>query len=107
MRERVSLDEQETILSIVPSQIRSRISVYSCIPADVRYYKRMSVDHPAEVAVIREDDYGIEIEIPSSWFRRPKKPNRRQMSEEQRAASVARLSAAREKQKGGVNHGNV
>jgi hypothetical protein len=101
MREGITLDEQETILNITPAQISSRISVYSSISADMRYYKKLAVDHPAEVSVIREDEYGIEIQIPSSWFRRPKPPNKRQVSDEQRAAMAARLAAAREKRKGG------
>ena len=104
MRESISLDEQETILNIVPTQISDRIHVYTCISADIRYYKKLAADHPAEVVITRCDNSGVEIEIPSTWFRRPKKPNRRQMNEEQRAETAARLATARKNTKGGACH---
>ena len=87
--------EQETIINIVPAQVGNRINIYSCIPADVRYYRKLVADNPGDVIMIREDGYGIEIEIPFSWLRRPKPPKR--MSDDQRAAAALRLQLARER----------
>ena len=94
-----SFGEQETVLIIVPAQTGNRINIYSCIPADVRYYRKLVADNPDAAILIREDSYGIEVEIPSSWFRRPKPQHKRQLSEEQKAAVSARLQLAREKRK--------
>ena len=98
---KVSLDEQETILNIVPAQISNRISVYTSNPVDVRYYRKLADTHPDEVTVLKSDGYGMEVELPVSWFRRPKPPNKRQMTDEQRAATAARLQLARQKKQEG------
>ena len=103
MKESVSLDEQETILNIVPAQISKRMSIYSCIPPEVRYCRKLANEHPEEVIVIKENDYGIEIEVPASWYRRPKPPAKKTMTVEQRAEAAARLAEARKKRKGGAN----
>lgn len=99
MKERISLDEQETILNIVPAQISDRVSVYTCIPADVKYFRKLASEHPDEAVIIKADGYGLEIEIPASWYRRPKPHKKRQMTDEQREATAARLSAARQKRR--------
>ena len=103
MKESVSLDEQETILNIVPAQISKRMSIYTCIPPDIRYCRKLADDHPEDVIVIKEDDYGIEIEVPASWYRRPKPPAKKSLTADQRADLAARLAEARKKRKGGAN----
>lgn len=100
-RVNLSFDEQEEILNYLPRQSSDRMSAYSCIPAGIRYYQGLLEQYPDEVKLIKADRYGIEVELPASWYRRPKKPNKRILSEDQRAEAAARLAAAREKRKGG------
>ena len=97
----VPQDEQEEILNLFPKQTSDRMSAYSCIPAGIRYYQKLLEQFPDEVTLVKADQYGIEVELPASWYRRPKKPNKRNLSDDQRAEAAARMAAIREKRKGG------
>lgn len=94
-----ALDEQEETLNVFPKQADDRMFAYSCIPAGIRYYRRLLEQYPDDVRLIKEDQYRIDVELPSSWYRRPLPPRKRIMTDEQRAAAVERLKAAMEKRK--------
>lgn len=96
----IPYDEQETDYLVVPSQVADYVEVFSCVPSDVRYYLRLAAEHPDEVKITHEDKYGLDLRIPASWFRRPKPPRQRNLTDEQKAATAARLAAARAKQQG-------
>ena len=103
----VSAAEQETCINYFPRQVTDRMSVYSCIPGEVRYYLKLASDYPEDVRILTQDKYGIGVEMPSAWYRRPKPPNKRNLTEEQKAAAAARLTAARaRKGSGGDEQGD-
>lgn len=101
MSQRVNVpqDEQEEILNLFPKQTSDRMSAYSCIPAGIRYYQGLLEQYPDEVKLIKADQYGIEVDLPVSWYRRPKPPAKKNLTADQRAAAAARLSAARQKRR--------
>ena len=65
-RRSVSADEQETTINFFPPSISSVVNVYSCIPSEIRYYLRMAEEYPEDVKIVRDDGYGIDVELPSS-----------------------------------------
>ena len=71
------------------------MNVYSCIPHETRYLRNLAQEHPDEVRIIREDAFGIDVELPVSWFRRPKPPCKKNFTEEQRNALAERLRSMR------------
>ena len=102
MSQRVNVpqDEQEEILNVFPKQTTDRMSAYSCIPAGIRYYQGLLERFPDDVKLIKADQYGIEVDLPLSWYRRPKPPAKKNLTDDQRAAAAARLKASRQKRKG-------
>ena len=87
-----SLDEQETIINILPSQITDRANVYSTVPAFVNRMWKLHEQYPAEVTVEKDDQYGTEFSVPKDWIKvKPKK----KMSEEQKQILKERLASLR------------
>lgn len=95
----VSLDEQETIICMYPKQIQDFAEVYSCIPAVMNRLRKLAGSDPDCVRIEKEDDIGLFAQVPASWIciRRPRKVI---MTDEQKAAAAARLTAARNNRKG-------
>ena len=79
------------------------ITVFSNETRYVQHIKRLAEQYPDDVVIkVDETDLpegGMIAWMPKAWFRMPKPPAKRgPMSEEQRAAAVARLAAYREAQ---------
>ncbi len=96
----VSLEEQETTISLFPKQVLEKAEIYSCIPSTMNRLRKYAEQFPDDVKVTREDQIGIFVNVPASWvtIRRPRQVI---LSDEQRAAAAERLQAARQKKKGG------
>ena len=90
----VSLDEQETTITIYPSQVQNYAEVYSCIPGMMKKLRKLAADNPDDVRIEKEDDIGIFVQVPARWIqiRRPKQVH---LSEEQREAVAERMRLAR------------
>lgn len=95
-RTTVSLEEQETTISIFPSQIQDYAEVYTCMPGMMRKLRKFAETDPEEVKIEREDDIGLFAHVPARWIQ-IRKPKQMHMSEEQREAAAERLREARMK----------
>lgn len=73
------------------------ISYWSSDPTEIRYMRGLAEKH--KEVTITQDDQSDEpcmgIRVPSSWYRRPKPPAKRNLTEEQKEASRIRLANAR------------
>ena len=97
---KVGLDEQETTINLYPKQVQDYAEVYSCIPTTMRKLRRMADSDPDLVRIVKEDGVGLFAQVPLSWII-IRKPKQVQLTDEQRAATAARLAAARAKRGGG------
>ena len=88
-----TLDEQETIINIDPTQSSRFATVYTTIPTDLKKMWKLAEKYPDEVKILHDDKWGSEFQIPRKWVS-IKKP--RTMTEEQRLAASERLAKARE-----------
>ena len=96
-RKTVPQEEQETIINLSPGD-KGRAIAYTCVPNMVKRLYQYASDYPGQVQILADDGYGVDASIPASWVTvKPRK--KREMSEEQRQAAVARLAAARERKK--------
>lgn len=96
-RKTVPQEEQETIINLSPAD-KGKAIVYTCVPNMVKRLYQYAGEYPGQVKVIADDGYGVDASIPAGWVTvKPRK--KREMSEEQRQAAVARLAAARERKK--------
>jgi len=69
-----SLDEQETVIIVRPSQIDGEANVYSSIPSMIYHMNKLQTKHPDKVKLIRSDKYGAEFSVPRDWVKvRPKR----------------------------------
>lgn len=75
------------------------ISYWSSDPTEIRYMRNLAEKH--KEVTITQDDQSDEpcmgIRVPSSWYRRPKPPAKRNMSDEQKEKIKERLKDARQK----------
>ena len=94
MNEKVQMDEQETIINIVPAQISKKAEVYSCIPAMVTRLKKLASTRPDAVRIVSEDSRSVTAEVDRSCIKISPK---RIVPDEQRKAASERLAAARAK----------
>lgn len=92
----VSLDEQETTITIYPSQVQNYAEVYSCIPGMMKKLRKLAADNPDDVRIEKEDDIGIFVQVPVKWVR-IRRPKQVHLSEEQRKAAAERMRLARDK----------
>ena len=96
-RKRVSLEEQETTITLSPGD-KNAAMVYTCVPHMIKRIYQYARDYPDQVMIYADDGYGVDAELPASWG--SLKPRRkRTMSDEQKQAAAARLAAARERKK--------
>ena len=92
-RKSVSMEEQETNITLCP--LDEDATVYSCVPAVVKRIYKYAAEYPDKCRIDHDDGYGVICYVPPDWISfKPRK--KRQMTEEQRAASAARLAAMRE-----------
>ena len=91
-----SLDEQETIINLLPKALSSKAHIHSTSPVFITKLRKLHKAHPDDVALLK--DYGNELdaEVDASWIRISPK---RKVSPEQAAQSAARLAAYRQQQK--------
>lgn len=90
------LEEQETIVNVVPKQINEKAFVYTTIPSELKRLWKLHKSNPDDVLIVRDDKYGTEFAIPRRWvtIRKP-----RAVSEEQRRASAERFAMYRAQKK--------
>jgi len=92
VRKTVSLDEQETSISLSPQD--QNAVVYSCEPAVIRRLYSYAAENP-QCVITRDDGYGVICEMPKEWvIYRPRK--KRQLSDEQKQAAAERFHRYRE-----------
>ena len=65
----------------------------------INLIRKFAEDYPDEVKICSEDEGGVLAHIPVSWFRPPREPVKRQMSEEWKQMAAERLKKAREAKK--------
>ena len=68
---------------------------YSDDPKWVNRIRQMATDN-AEVQIINDDDESVLAHCPVSWFKPPKPPIKRNMTDEQRKAAAERMKNARD-----------
>lgn len=90
----VSVEEQETTISLFPSQVQNYAEVYSCIPGMVKKLRKLAAIHPDDVKIEKEDGIGIFVQVPAQWIQ-IRKPKQMHLTEEQREAAAERLKRAR------------
>lgn len=68
---------------------------YSDDPKWVNRIRQMTTDN-AEVQIVNDDDESVLAHCPVSWFKPPKPPIKRNMTDEQRKAAAERMKNARD-----------
>jgi len=61
------LEEQETVFAL--DYVNKRCQVYSSKPAVCESLMELLRDHPEEVKLLADDEYGTMIEIPNKWVK--------------------------------------
>ena len=85
-----SLDEQETVINIVPTIVSKRAEVFSCIPTMMKKLRKLYKDHPEDVD-LSEKDGCVTATVPAAWIKIA--PKRRcTLSDEQKRANAERLA---------------
>ena len=65
-------------------------------PKYINMIHKLAGEYPEQVEIRPEDEGGIVAHVPVSWFRAPRPPIKRQISDEQRQMAAERLRKARE-----------
>ena len=89
-------NEQETVYIVRPAD--SMVSVYSCVPADLRHLDKLVSEHANEARVISADDYGRKYLIPKAYMQKPRPPYKKNLTPEQRQALSERAKLIRQRQ---------
>lgn len=97
MSHNYTIDEQETIINMLPATVSKQAEIYSCVPQMVSRLRKLAEDNPKDVAIM-EDDGAVTATVPLSWIKIAPKI-KRQMTEEQRQANIERLARYREAMK--------
>lgn len=93
-RKSVSLLEQETTIGLDPVN-RDQAYVYSSVPAMINNLYKWRDEYPGMVTLEKDDGYGVQALVPSSWVScKPRK--KRVLSDEQKARAAENLRKARE-----------
>lgn len=88
---------QETAIEYVKGD--KYATFYSGEPKYIKMIHKFAEDYPDKVKICSEDEGGVLIHIPVSWFRAPRPPIKRQMSDEQKQMAGERMKKAREAKK--------
>lgn len=67
---------------------------YSDEPKWVNRIRQLAADN-ADVQIVSDDGYGVLAHCPVSWFKSPKPPIKRNMTDEQRRAAAERMKNMR------------
>ena len=87
------LDEQETTINVMPTQISNTAYVYTSVPSTLERLWKLYEQYPDQVSIVLDDQYGTEFSVPKDWIKiKPK----RQISDEQKEILKGRLAALRE-----------
>lgn len=91
-KHRVTLEEQETSISMCP--LDKEAMVYSCVPRMMQRLDKLAEEYPDQCHTDPGDGLGVICYVPASWvsIRPPRKCNK---TPEERAATAARLNAAK------------
>ena len=65
-RKRVSLEEQETTITLSPGD-KNAAMVYTCVPHMNKRIYQYARDYPDQVMIYADDGYGVDAELPASW----------------------------------------
>lgn len=74
----------------------NHVNFYSTEPKFKRLIHQYAEQYPGQVEIRFEDTESIMCHVPKSWFKPPKPPIKRQMTDEQRQAASERMKKARE-----------
>ena len=72
------------------------LSGYSSETKYINKMRKLLQEHPNEVKVISDDDYGMMVHVPKKWFKAPNVPRTRVLTEEQKQQAADRLKKMRE-----------
>lgn len=90
--ERIQISKEEQETTIVISPYTKTAKMYSCVPSMIKKIEGITDDQ--DVKTLRNDRYGIMVEVPMRWIKIAK-PQKRAYTEEQRNALRERLEKAR------------
>ena len=85
---------QETAIEYIKGE--KHATFYSSEAKYINMIHRFAEQYPEQVSIYSEDEEGVLAHVPISWFRAPKPPIKRQMTEGQRQMAAERLKKARE-----------
>ena len=85
---------QETCIEFVKGE--PMLSWYSSDSKWIARMVQLANERPDEVKIICEDEDGLMVHCPASWFKPPKPPIKRDLTPEQRAELAERMKQARE-----------
>ena len=92
METKIPLDEQETIINLVPAKVSKKAEVYTCIPKMMERLKKLASERPELVRITSDNGFQLTAEVDASCVKIAPK---RRMSEEQRHAAAERFAAMR------------
>lgn len=72
-----------------------KLSWYTSDPKWMRKINFYMAEYPNEIKVDFKDDDGIQVSCPVSWFKPPKPPIKRNLTDEQKQAAADRMAKAR------------
>ena len=95
MKSAYALDEQETIINVLPTVVSDKAEIYTCIPPMMNRLLKLQQEYPSDVVVSQGDGY-INATVPRDWIK--VQPKRKcTLTAEQKQANAERLKAYRNK----------
>ena len=95
MKSAYALDEQETIINVLPTVVSDKAEIYTCIPPMMNRLLKLQQEYPSDVVVSQGDGY-INATVPKDWIK--VQPKRKcTLTAEQKQANAERLKAYRNK----------
>ena len=85
---------QETCVEFVRGE--PTLSWYSSDSKWIARMVQLANERPDEVEIVYKDEEGLMAHCPASWFKPPKPPIKRNMTDEQRKAAAERMKNARD-----------
>ena len=85
---------QETCVEFIKGE--STLSWYSSDSKWIARMVQLANERPDEVEIVYKDEEGLMAHCPASWFKPPKPPIKRNMTDEQRKAAAERMKNARD-----------
>ena len=85
---------QETCVEFIKGE--PTLSWYSSDSKWIARMVQLANERPDEVKIVYKDEDGLMVHCPTSWFKPPKPPIKRDLTPEQRAELAERMKQARE-----------